>query len=125
MTLPQGVCENPRILAEQVFRLTTRIPGVGTRPTGVFPFRLGRQSIPRPLQVIGSYLHALGVLAFLVSDVAPMLLRDPLPLTQPVAIRRRVVPRHPVHRAVARGCKPLLRMMVRPKAEILLHRDLL
>src|SRR5262249_18889831 len=100
-------------------------PRGGAGSTGILPFRLGRQTIPRPLQVIGSQLHALGVLALLVRHVTPLLLRDPLLLTQPVAILRGVVPRHHVHPAVdRRGMRPR-NGMVLAEFEKLSHRDFL
>src|SRR5262249_13669417 len=89
------------------------------------PFRLGRQTVPRPLQVIGSHLHTRSVLPFLVWLVTPLLLRYPLLLTQPVAILRRIVPRHHVHRAIARRCSPPINRMILAEAEKLFPRDFL
>src|SRR5262249_29602301 len=63
-------------------------------------FRLGRQTVARPLQVIRGHLHARSVLVCLVRQVAPLLLRDPLLLTQPVTIGCCIVPSHLDYRAI-------------------------
>src|SRR5262249_32766979 len=89
------------------------------------PFRLRRQTIPRPLQVIGSQLHARSVVAVRVELVAPLVIRYPLLLTQPVAIRRRIVPRHVVHRTVVRGGMLPRYGLVLAEAEKLFDRDFL
>src|SRR5262249_45992852 len=116
MGLEQRVCYKPSILVEQILWLAKEKHGFRPCSTGILPFRFGRQTIPRPVQIIDNNLHACGILAFPAGLVTPLVLRNPFLLVQPVAVGRRVVPFHHVYRAFFRRSSFVVELMALPKS---------
>src|SRR5262249_25930583 len=109
----------PGVPAQQVVRVAHRPARDAPGAAGVLPLGLGRQPVPRPLPPVGRHLHPVGVLALLVRQVAPLVPANPFLLTQPVAVRRRVVPPDPVYRTILRRRELLEVLMVLAAAAVL------
>src|SRR5262249_50727292 len=111
----------PAVLPEQFYGLTTGPRRQRPRSASILPLGLGRQAISRPPQVVGGRLHPLGVLARCVPQVAPLAPADPLLLTQPVAVRRRLIPCHTIDRTILSHGDSRIVLMILTEPEELLH----
>src|SRR5262249_54745972 len=111
----------PGVPAQQVVRVAHRPARDAPGAAGVLPLGLGRPPVPRPLPPVGRLLHPVGVLALLIRQVAPLVPANPFLLTQPVAVRRHVVPPDPVHRTILRRRELLEVLVVLAEAAELRH----
>ena len=86
----------PDILAEQIDRDAVIAARDRTGTAGIFPFRLGGQAIAGAPQDIGGDRHASGHMPRPLGSVAPLVLRQPLLLAQPVAVGGGIIPGDPI-----------------------------
>src|SRR5260370_39087635 len=92
-----GASEPPSVVAYQLFICLTETPPCsGTCPAGELPLGLRRQAVSGEAQVVTGEVQ----LSVLVLLVTPLVLGNPFPFTQPVAVRGCVVPGHQIHLAV-------------------------
>src|SRR5439155_2603875 len=90
-----GIAQPPCVVSHEFFVWLTETPqGLRTCPASKLPFGFGWQAIPLSPQVVGDKIK----LPVLVLPVTPLFFLYSVLLTQPVAVRGRVVPRDRVHR---------------------------
>src|SRR5262249_11740583 len=94
-----------------------------TRSASILPFRFPRQTVTRQTVVVGLNFHAFSIFALGVLLITPLVLGNLLLLTQPVTVRRPIVPTYNIDRRVGANTPLLGVFKTRVKFLEFCHRD--